>query len=83
MTVNKIKHAFDKERDSLAYMLEKTKENNEYDIKIAVSKAITGLKEDYDKIKNREIVDAFDVYVLPIMNPDGSVFTVISYQFHG
>ena len=52
MTVNKIKHAFEKERDSLSYLLEKTKENNEYDKKIAVSTAITELKEGYQKIKN-------------------------------
>ena len=49
----------------------------------SVQYLIYELVENYDKIKNREIVDAFDVYVLPIMNPDGSVFTVISYQFHG
>ena len=52
MSINKIKHAFDKERDSLAYLLEKTKENNEYDKKIAVSNAITDLKHGYEKIKN-------------------------------
>ena len=49
----------------------------------SVEYLIYELVENYDKIKNREILDAFDVYVLPIMNPDGSVFTVISYQFHG
>ena len=49
----------------------------------SVQYLIYELVENYDKIKNREIVDAFDVYVLPIMNPDGSVFTGISYPFHG
>ena len=52
MELNKIKHAFEKERDSLAYLLKTTKENNEYDKKIAVSSAITELKEGYEKIKN-------------------------------
>ena len=52
MELNKIKHAFEKERDSLAYLLEKTKENNEFDKKIAVSSAISDLKEGYVKIKN-------------------------------
>tara|TARA_B100000945_G_scaffold12692_1_gene9791 strand:- start:346 stop:1638 length:1293 start_codon:yes stop_codon:yes gene_type:complete len=52
MAVNKIKYAFEKERDSLAYLLEKTKENNAYDKKLAVSTAITEFKEDYEKIKN-------------------------------
>tara|TARA_B100000965_G_scaffold221574_1_gene185372 strand:+ start:253 stop:1545 length:1293 start_codon:yes stop_codon:yes gene_type:complete len=52
MAVDKIKHIFEKERDSLTYLLEKTKENNEYDKKIAVSSAITELKESYEKIKN-------------------------------
>ena len=52
MALNKIKHSFEKERDSLSYLLEKTKENNEYDKKIAVSIAISELKEEYEKIKN-------------------------------
>jgi len=51
LAVNKIKHSFEKERDSLSYLLEKTKEKNEYDKKIAVSNAITELKEGYQKIK--------------------------------
>ena len=50
--INKIKHAFEKERDSHEYLLEKTKQNNEYDKKIAVSSAISNLKDDYEKIKN-------------------------------
>ena len=49
----------------------------------SVQYLIYELVEKYDNIKNREIIDGFDVYVLPIMNPDGSVFTVIYYQFHG
>ena len=52
MTVNKIKHTFEKERDSLEFLLEKTREKNEFDKKIAVSEAITDLKEGYEKIKN-------------------------------
>ena len=52
IAVNKLKHAFEKERDSLAYLLEKTKETNEYDKKIAVSTAITEFKERYENIKN-------------------------------
>ena len=46
LALNKIKNAFEKERDSLTYLLEKTKENNEYDKKIAVSNAITELKDE-------------------------------------
>jgi len=52
IAVNKIKYALEKERDSLSYLLEKTKENNEYDKKIAVSCALSELKERYEKIKN-------------------------------
>ncbi len=52
MAVNKIKHTFEKERDSLSYLLEKTREKNEYDKKLAVSNAITELKDGYEKIKN-------------------------------
>ncbi len=52
MTVNKIKHTFEKERDSLEYLLEKTREKNEFDKKLAVSDAITELKEEYEKLKN-------------------------------
>ena len=52
MTVNKIKHTFEKERDSLEYLLEKTREKNEFDKKLAVSDAITELKEGYEKLKN-------------------------------
>ncbi len=50
--VSKIKHAFEQERNSLTFLLNKTKENSEYDKKIAVSNAITDLKERYQKIKN-------------------------------
>ena len=52
IAVNKIKYALEKERDSLSYLLERTKENNEYDKKIAVSNATSELKERYEKIKN-------------------------------
>ena len=52
MTVNKIRHTFEKERDSLEFLLEKTREKNEFDKKLAVSEAITELKEGYEKIKN-------------------------------
>ena len=31
MEVNKLKYAFEKERDSLTFLLEKTKESNEYE----------------------------------------------------
>ena len=41
MTVNKIKHTFEKERDSLSYLLEKTREKNEFGTKMAVSDALT------------------------------------------
>ena len=37
LAVNKIKHSFEKERDSLSYLLEKTREKNEYDKKIAAT----------------------------------------------
>ncbi len=50
--VNKIKHAYEKERDSLSYLLEKSKENNDYEKKLAVSNAITEIKEEYEKLKN-------------------------------
>ena len=52
MAVNKIKHTFEKERDSLSNLLERTREKNEYDKKVAVSNAVTELKEGYEKIKN-------------------------------
>tara|TARA_Y100001968_G_scaffold73378_1_gene64817 strand:- start:827 stop:2119 length:1293 start_codon:yes stop_codon:yes gene_type:complete len=52
MAINKIKHTFEKERDSLSYLLEKTREKNEYEKKLAVSNAITEFKERYEKIKN-------------------------------
>ena len=52
LDVNKIKHSFEKERFSLTSLLEQTRENNEYDKKIAVSSAITELKERYEKIKH-------------------------------
>ena len=35
IAVSKLKHSFEKERDTLSYLLEKTKEKNEYDKKLA------------------------------------------------
>ena len=52
LAVNNIKHTFEKERDSLSFLLEKTREKNEYDKKLAVNNAITELKDEYDKVKN-------------------------------
>ena len=52
IAVNDIKHSFEKERDSLSFLLQKTKEKNEYDKTLAVSNAISELKEGYEKIKN-------------------------------
>ena len=52
IAVNEIKHSFEKERDSLSFLLQKTKEKNEYDKTLAVSNAISELKEGYEKIKN-------------------------------
>ena len=52
IAVNKIKHALEKERDSFSYLLDKVKENNENDKKVAVSSAISEFKEGYEKIKN-------------------------------
>ncbi len=52
VAVNKIKYALEKEKDSLLHLLEQTRENNEYEKKLAVSNAITGFKEGYEKIKN-------------------------------
>ena len=51
LEVNKIKHSIEKERDSFSYLLEKTREKNDYEKKLAVSNAITELKEGYEKIK--------------------------------
>ena len=52
IALNNVKHAFEKERDSLSYLLEKTKEQNAYDKELAVSNAITELKEGYETVKN-------------------------------
>ncbi len=52
LALNKIKHNFEKERDTLSNLLEKTRENNEYDKKIAISNAISELKEGNEKLKN-------------------------------
>ena len=51
LAVNKIKNSIEKERDSFSYLLEKTREKNDYEKKLAVSNAITELKEGYEKIK--------------------------------
>ena len=50
--VNKIKHSIEKERDSFSYLLEQTRAKNEYEKKLAVSNAITELKDGYEEIKN-------------------------------
>ncbi len=50
--MNKIKHTFDKEINSLSYLLEKTRDKNEFEKKLAVSSAIAELKDGYEKIKN-------------------------------
>jgi len=52
IALKEIKHEFEKERDSLSYLLQKTKDKNEYDKKLAVSNAICDLKDGYEKIKN-------------------------------
>ena len=52
LAVNNIKNAIEKERDSLVYLLEKTKENNDLDKKIAVSTAISELKQKYENLKS-------------------------------
>ncbi len=53
LAVNTAKNSAEKERDSIAYMLEKTKETNQYDQRIAVSKAISELKQGYNELKNK------------------------------
>ena len=52
LAINKIKNDYEKERDSLSYLLEKTREKNEYEKRLAVSNAISELKEGYAKIKS-------------------------------
>ena len=52
LAVNHAKHSAEKERDSIAYMLEKTKETNQYAQKIAISSAISELKQNYNQLKN-------------------------------
>ncbi len=52
LAVNHAKNSAEKERDSIAYMLEKTKETNQYAQKIAVSSAISEFKQGYNEIKN-------------------------------
>ena len=59
LAVNKVKHALEKERDSLNYLLEKNRQNNEYDKKLAVTNAITESKDAYSKIKNE--LDKFEL----------------------
>ena len=41
----------------------------------ATTYVVTQLLENYDSIEIKQIVDTFDIYVLPILNPDGYVFT--------
>ena len=46
----------------------------------ATAYVVTQLLENYDSIEIKKIVDIFDIYVLPILNPDGYVFiTIFSY----
>ena len=46
----------------------------------ATTYVVTQLLENYDSIEIKQIVDTFDIYVLPILNPDGYVFiTIFSY----
>tara|TARA_Y100001968_G_C19444830_1_gene764754 strand:- start:1068 stop:2360 length:1293 start_codon:yes stop_codon:yes gene_type:complete len=52
IAVNKIKDSFEKERDTFTYLLQKTKDDNVYEKQIAVSKAISELKDGYERIKN-------------------------------
>ncbi len=52
IALNKIKHTFEKEKESLSYLLEKTREKNEYEKKLAVSNAVTEIKDVYEKVKN-------------------------------
>ena len=52
LALNQIKHSYEKEINSLTYLLERTREKSEYDKKLAVSNAISDLKEGYEKIKN-------------------------------
>ena len=42
-------------------------------ISVAVSLIIRELVEDYDN--NRDIVDHLDVYIMPVANPDGYVYS--------
>ena len=53
LAVNNALNSAEKERDSIAYMLEKTKETNQYDQRIAVSNAISELKQGYNELKNK------------------------------
>ena len=52
LAVSKIEHSIEKERDSFSYLLEKTREKNDYEKKLAISNAITELKDEYKKVKN-------------------------------
>ncbi len=52
LAINKIKNSYEKEINSLSFLLEKTREKNDYDKKLAISNALSHLKEDYLKIKN-------------------------------
>ena len=52
LAVNQATNLFEKERDSLSNLLDRTRENNEYDKKLAISQAIKELQDGYDKIKH-------------------------------
>ena len=41
----------------------------------ATAYVVTQLLGNYDSIEIKKIVDIFDIYVLPILNPDGYVFS--------
>ena len=52
LATNKAKNLFEKEKDSLLHLLQKTKDNNEFEKKIAVSNAINERNDGYEKLRN-------------------------------
>ncbi len=52
LAVDRAKSSAEKERDSIAYMLEKTKVTSQYAQEIAVSTAISELQQGYNELKN-------------------------------